>query len=685
MAIKIQLRRGTATEWTTANPTLMQGEMGVETDTLKVKIGNGTTAWTSLPYFTQGAKGDTGLTGATGAKGDKGDKGDVGETGPANVLSIGTVTVTAAGTDATATITGTAPNQTLSLTIPKGDKGDVGDAATIAVGTVTTLPAGSPATVTNIGTSGAAVFDFGIPQGTDDLRTYVKNGTGSTVAKGSVVYISGADGTNALISKSKADAESTSSKTLGLVEADIANGGHGYVISDGIIEGLDTSAATAGDSMWLSPSTAGGIVYGSARPTAPNHMVFLGYVLRAHAVNGRVHVKVQNGYELEELHNVQITSPADKQVLAYEGGLWKNKVASGGVTVSEPAPSSPIDGDGWFYSSDGTLFVRYNDGSSTQWVQPNAPLAAQVEQRYYSPNYVMNGAFDINQRGISSSGVGTNQYGLDRWRSESGTGTVTQSVQQFAGSSPATGIEAKQYARIVTSGQSGTSAFSAFLHKIEDVRTLTNKPYTLSFYARVGSGTATISADLGQAFDNGGTGDTRMKIATWTVNTSWQRFTATFTPQSIAGKTIGANSLVNLIMWQSSGSAIASLSGFDAIQNNTFDYWGVQVEEGTTATTFRRMSPSIQAERAACMRYFEIAVCSWRGDANGYAGTTMPFKVTKRVNPSITLLSNNAVCGSFGAFQGYGDSNAEAAGPQWTWGTGNGYFYGASFKVEAEL
>lgn len=54
MATQIQLRRGTAAAWTSANPTLAQGEFGVETDTYKLKLGDGTTAWTSLGYFAPG-------------------------------------------------------------------------------------------------------------------------------------------------------------------------------------------------------------------------------------------------------------------------------------------------------------------------------------------------------------------------------------------------------------------------------------------------------------------------------------------------------------------------------------------------------------------------------------------------------------------------------------------------------
>lgn len=99
-----------------------------------------------------------------------------GDVGPANSLAIGSVTTGAAGSSASANITGTAPSQTLNLTIPRGNNGLQGDtgpqgtagtAATIAVGTVDTVDPGDPATVTNSGTSGAAVLDFEIPRGAD--------------------------------------------------------------------------------------------------------------------------------------------------------------------------------------------------------------------------------------------------------------------------------------------------------------------------------------------------------------------------------------------------------------------------------------------------------------------------------------------------------------------------------------
>jgi hypothetical protein len=157
------------------------------------------------------------------------------------------------------------------------------------------------------------------------VKHLAMNQTGSTIPKGSVVYITGSNGTNMLLGLADADTEATSSKTIGLVQADIPNGSEGFVITEGLLAGLNTSTATAGQSVWLS-GTPGGVVYG-APPAKPAHSVYLGVVTRVQSNNGEIFVKVQNGYELEELHNVAISSAAEGQVLTYEAstGLWKNK------------------------------------------------------------------------------------------------------------------------------------------------------------------------------------------------------------------------------------------------------------------------------------------------------------------------------------------------------------------------
>lgn len=159
-----------------------------------------------------------------------------------------------------------------------------------------------------------------------DIYVYVKNTTNQLLTKGQVVYIDGAQGDHPTISLAVASGEPTSSKTLGLLKQNLDINEFGYVVSEGVLDEVDTDLATsAGDTMWLSPTTPGAIVYGSAnKPSAPNHMVFLGYVLRKQSNNGIMYIKVQNGYELEELHNVSINGVTDGQFLQYNSssGLW---------------------------------------------------------------------------------------------------------------------------------------------------------------------------------------------------------------------------------------------------------------------------------------------------------------------------------------------------------------------------
>lgn len=166
----------------------------------------------------------------------------------------------------------------------------------------------------------------GVVDSAERIQIVVRNSTGSTLTKGQIVYLSGATGNrpNALLAK--ADAEATSSKTIGMVIADIPNNSDGSISVNGTLHDLNTSAFTAGDMLWLSATTAGGMV-ANTPPAEPNHAVFIGFVARVHPTQGRVVLAIQNGYELDELHGVQITSVANGQVLTYNStsNLWVNQ------------------------------------------------------------------------------------------------------------------------------------------------------------------------------------------------------------------------------------------------------------------------------------------------------------------------------------------------------------------------
>ena len=118
----------------------------------------------------------------------------------------------------------------------------------------------------------------------------------------------------------------------------IAINGFGYVIKEGLLEGLNTSAANSdGDPIWLS-NTPGSLIFGLAnKPYAPNHLVYLGVVTRKNPSVGEVYVTVQNGFEIKELHDVQIIDPANKASLYYNSSqnLWRDTTAA--LLVSDTA------------------------------------------------------------------------------------------------------------------------------------------------------------------------------------------------------------------------------------------------------------------------------------------------------------------------------------------------------------
>ena len=170
------------------------------------------------------------------------------------------------------------------------------------------------------------------------VKHTVKAGQALTI--GQPVYISGATGNNMIVSPASYSSESTSSKTLGLLEQSLATNAIGFVVSEGLLSGLDTSMAAAGDPVWLGPT--GTLIYGLAnKPVAPNHLVFIGIVTRSQSQNGQIFVKIQNGFELQELHNVLITAPATGEVLIYNAttGLWTNTNTMASKTYVDTAVS----------------------------------------------------------------------------------------------------------------------------------------------------------------------------------------------------------------------------------------------------------------------------------------------------------------------------------------------------------
>lgn len=148
-----------------------------------------------------------------------------------------------------------------------------------------------------------------------------KNTTGTTIGVGKIVYITGATGGNPNITLAGKGSEATSSKTFGITTQSINNNAIGLVITEGEYKFLGISISyPAGTMLWLGDNGD----WTDIKPSAPDNLVFVGYVLTS-GNNPKLYVKIQNGYELDELHNVSITAPTTGQQLQYENGLWKNK------------------------------------------------------------------------------------------------------------------------------------------------------------------------------------------------------------------------------------------------------------------------------------------------------------------------------------------------------------------------
>jgi hypothetical protein len=156
----------------------------------------------------------------------------------------------------------------------------------------------------------------------------VRNSTGATLTKGTAVYISGATGQLPTVSKALATSDATSAQTLGLITSDLDNNSNGYVTIIGLVDDLDTSAYTDGAQLYLSPTTAGALT--ATKPYAPQHLVYVAVVAHAHPVHGKLIVKVQNGYEMDELHDVSAQNPNNGDILVYSSatGLWVTSAPS---------------------------------------------------------------------------------------------------------------------------------------------------------------------------------------------------------------------------------------------------------------------------------------------------------------------------------------------------------------------
>jgi hypothetical protein len=250
-------------------------------------------------------------------------------------------------------------------------------------------------------------------------------------------------------------------------------------------------------------------------------------------------------------------------------------------------------------------------------------------------NKIINGDFGVNQRAFSSvTNPSSAPYSFDRWLVYAGTSGSSNAVfsnQSFTpGIAPVTGYESTNFLRVVTTSQDATNSIVFPQQRIEDVRTLAGQTVTISFWAKANSGTPKVFLELSQIFGSGGSPSSAVDVncGQVTLSTSWARYSTTVSMPSITGKTIGTTagtSYVSFQPWVSAGTTFNSRTGSLGAQNNTFDFWGFQIEAGNVMTPFTTASGSIGGELALCQRYYYRTVAAstntYFATGSGYSST----------------------------------------------------------------
>ena len=241
--------------------------------------------------------------------------------------------------------------------------------------------------------------------------------------------------------------------------------------------------------------------------------------------------------------------------------------------------------------------IIFNDGS----VMTSALNRADAFR-----NKIINGNFDIWQRGTSlTSGTG-NRYLADRFFTSSVGSTNTASQQSFLNGQTDVPNNPSYFHRTVASSVAGNSNYIVLAQHIESVKILAGRTATLSFYAKADSAKP-ISIEFVQRFGTGGSPSSNVfgiGVQKLNLTTSWQKFTVTANIPSIAGKTIGTDNDDNLavLFWFDAGSDFNARTNSLGQQSGTFDIAQVQLEEGSVATPFENRP--IGTELALCQRYF---------------------------------------------------------------------------------
>jgi len=191
------------------------------------------------------------------------------------------------------------------------------------------------------------------------VRVVNKSGGNLTEAGYQAVRVLGAQGQRLSVALAQGNNNANSQDTLGIVTENIAVNQEGFVTASGLVRGINTTGNlqgetwAEGDPLYLSPTTAGRIT--NVLPTAPQHTVRMGYVIVSNANNGSIFVKVDNGYELGELHDLYVPSPSNKDTIAWNSSTLRYENNSVETLLGQATSSA----NGYLASTDWTRFANF--------------------------------------------------------------------------------------------------------------------------------------------------------------------------------------------------------------------------------------------------------------------------------------------------------------------------------------
>lgn len=242
----------------------------------------------------------------------------------------------------------------------------------------------------------------------------IYNNTGATLLKDKAVRVTGAQGQRLTGALAQAESDADSLTIFGIMLETVSVNRSGYVATDGLVRNFNTGSFSDGDIVYLSPVSAGELTV--TKPIAPQHLVQVGYVVKGGSVGaGSLYIKVQNGYELGELHDVKTsssTSLATGEVLAWNAGasVWTNSTALIDAQASISALNIQLAAVSAITSVNAAAITSINNVVSALEIRVSA-VSTAASQRVLKAGDTMTGALTITTsadvQGLTVSGYAT--------------------------------------------------------------------------------------------------------------------------------------------------------------------------------------------------------------------------------------------------------------------------------------